>query len=54
VAAGYDRAAKEIKGSDLKEVLARIWKHESYHVDVFNNLLKEEEERVGRDSGQQN
>ncbi len=45
VAAEYDRAAKEIKDSDLKELLARIRDHELYHVDVFNDLLKEEEGR---------
>ena len=45
VAAEYDRAAKEIKEPDLKELLARIRDHELYHVDVFNDLLKEEEER---------
>lgn len=45
VAAEYDRAAKEIKETDLKELLIRIRDHELYHVDVFNDLLKEEEKR---------
>jgi bacterioferritin len=45
VAAEYDRAAKEIKDSDLKELLSRIRDHELYHVDVFGDLLKEEEGR---------
>jgi bacterioferritin len=45
VAAEYDRAAKELKDSDLKELLSRIRDHELYHVDVFNDLLKEEEGR---------
>jgi bacterioferritin len=45
VAAEYDRAAKKIKDSDLKELLTRIRDHELYHVDVFNDLLKEEEGR---------
>ena len=42
VAAEYDRAAKETKEADLKELLARIRDHELYHADVFNDLLKEE------------
>lgn len=45
MAAEYDRAAKEIKEADLKELLTRIRDHELYHVDVFNDLLKEEEKR---------
>jgi bacterioferritin len=45
VAAEYDRAAKGIKDSDLKELLARIRDHELYHVDIFNDLLKEERGR---------
>ena len=45
VAAEYDRAAKEIEDSDLKELLARIRDHELYHVDIFGDLLKEEEGR---------
>jgi bacterioferritin len=45
VAAEYDRAAKEMKDSDLKELLSRIRDHELYHVDVFNDLLKKEEGR---------
>jgi bacterioferritin len=47
VAAEYDRAAKEIKQPDLKGLLTRIRDHELYHVDVFNDLLKEEEKRSG-------
>jgi len=43
VAAKYDRAAKEIKEPDLKELLTRIRDHEIYHADVFGDLLKEEE-----------
>jgi bacterioferritin len=43
VAAKYDRAAKETKEPDLKELLARIRDHELYHADVFADLLKEEE-----------
>ena len=45
VAAEYDRATKEIKEADLKELLARIRDHEVYHADVFEDLLKEEEKR---------
>jgi bacterioferritin len=45
VAAEYNRAAKEIAEPDLKELLNRIRDHELYHVDVFSDLLKEEEER---------
>jgi bacterioferritin len=45
VAAEYNRAAKEIEEPDLKELLTRIRDHEVYHADVFDDLLKEEEER---------
>jgi len=45
VAVEYDRAAKEIKEPDLKELLIRIRDHELYHADVFDDLLKEEEGR---------
>jgi len=43
VAAGYDRAAKEIEDPGLKELLIRIRDHEVYHAEVFSDLLKEEE-----------
>ena len=46
VTAEYDRATKEIEDPDLKELLARIRDHELYHVDVFSDLLKEEEKRA--------
>jgi hypothetical protein len=43
VAAGYDRAAKEIAEPDLKELLTRIRDHELYRrVGIFGNLLKGE------------
>jgi len=45
VAAEYDRAAKEIEEPDLKKLLVRIRDHEIYHADVFEDLLKEEENR---------
>jgi bacterioferritin len=43
VAAEYDRAAKEIRAPDLKKLLKRIRDHELYHVEVFDDLLKEVE-----------
>ena len=45
VAAENDRAAKEIEEPGLKELLTRIRDHEVYHADVFDDLLKEEENR---------
>jgi len=43
VAAEYDRAAKEVTVPDLKKLLKRIRDHELYHVEVFEDLLKEVE-----------
>jgi bacterioferritin len=43
VAAAYDKAAKEVDDAGLKELLIRIRDNEKYHIDVFNDLLKEEE-----------
>ncbi|MBC8274982.1 MAG: ferritin-like domain-containing protein [Chloroflexi bacterium] len=43
VAAEYDRAAKEVTAPDLKKLLNRIRDHELYHVEVFDDLLKEVE-----------
>jgi len=40
----YDRAAKEVKEKDLKQLLRRIRDHEIYHTEVFTDLLKEEKE----------
>ncbi len=45
VAAEYDRAAKKVEESGLKELLTRIRDHEVYHADVFSDLLKEEEQQ---------
>lgn len=45
MAKAYDRAAKGIEDSDLKELLTRIKDHELYHVVIFGDLLKEEEKR---------
>ena len=42
VAAEYDRAAKEVEDPGLKKLLIRIRDNELYHIDVFNDLLKEE------------
>jgi len=42
VADTYDRAAKEIKEKDLKQLLLRIRDHEIYHADIFRDLLKKE------------
>jgi bacterioferritin len=41
VAAEYDRAAKEVKDAGLEKLLIRIRDHEIYHVEVFDDLLKE-------------
>jgi len=43
VAAEYDRAAKETDDAGLKKLLLRIRDNELYHIDVFNDLLKEEQ-----------
>jgi bacterioferritin len=45
VAAKYDKAAKEIDDKGLKELLLRIRDHEKYHIDVFNDLLKDEKNK---------
>ena len=45
VAAEYDRAAKEIEEADLKKLLLRIRDNEIYHIGVFSDLLKEEEQQ---------
>jgi len=43
VAKAYDKASKEVDDAGLKELLIRIRDNEKYHIDVFNDLLKEEE-----------
>ncbi|UCC59867.1 MAG: ferritin-like domain-containing protein [Dehalococcoidia bacterium] len=43
VAAEYDRAAGEIDDAGLKRLLLRIRDHEVYHIDIFSDLLAEEE-----------
>jgi len=43
VADTYDRAAKEVSDPGLKELFIRLRDHELYHVDVFSDVLSEEE-----------
>ena len=43
VADAYDKAARETEDPDLKKLLLRIRDNELYHIDVFNDLLQEEE-----------
>jgi bacterioferritin len=45
VADAYDKAGKETDDSDLKKLLFRIRDNELYHIDVFNDLLEEEESK---------
>jgi len=43
VANAYDKAAGETEDPDLKKLLLRIRDNELYHLDIFNDLLQEEE-----------
>ena len=43
VAEEYDKAGKETDDVDLKKLLFRIRDNELYHIEVFNDLLEEEE-----------
>ena len=43
VAAEYDRAAKETDDPGLRKLLHRIRDNEIYHIDIFSDLLEEEE-----------
>jgi len=45
VANTYVRASKEIEEADFKQLLLRIRNHEIYHTEIFNDLLKEEEQK---------
>jgi bacterioferritin len=45
VAEKYDKASKEVDDEGLKTLLMRIRDNEKYHMEVFNDLLKEEENR---------
>jgi bacterioferritin len=42
VADTYDRASKETKDKGLKELFTRIRDNERYHLNIFNDLLKDE------------
>ncbi len=44
VAEAYDKAAREVDDAGLKELLVRIRDNEKYHIDVFKDLLEDEEE----------
>ncbi len=41
VAGMYDRSANEVSERDLKKLFKRIRDHELYHIEVFDDLLKE-------------
>jgi bacterioferritin len=43
VADAYDKASKEVDDKGLKELLIRIRDNEKYHIEVFNDLLEDEE-----------
>ena len=43
VADAYDKAGKKTGDAGLKKLLFRIRDNELYHIDVFNDLLEEEE-----------
>ncbi len=43
VAAAYDKAAREVGDEGLRKLLLRIRDNEKYHIDVFNDLMKEED-----------
>ena len=43
VAEAYDKAAREVDDAGLKSLLLRIRDNERYHIDVFNDLLNDEE-----------
>ena len=45
VAAEYDRAAREVEDPNLKKLLRRIRDNEIYHIDVFSDLLEDEEKQ---------
>jgi bacterioferritin len=45
VADTYDRAAKAADDKGLKELLIRIRDNERYHIEVFNDILKDEEDQ---------
>jgi bacterioferritin len=45
VATAYDKAARTVDDVGLKKLLLRIRDNEKYHIDVFSDLLKEEEKK---------
>jgi len=45
VAKAYDKAVQETDDPGLKKLLSRIRDNEIYHIEVFNDLLKEAEEK---------
>jgi len=45
VAAEYTHAIEEIEDPDVKKLLLRIKGHETYHEEVFRDLLREEKEK---------
>jgi bacterioferritin len=45
VAAAYDRAARETESAKVRDLLIRIRDNELYHIDVFNDLLQDEEKK---------
>ena len=44
VAEAYDKASQEIKDEGIKKLLRRIRDNERYHIEVFKDVLAEEEE----------
>ena len=51
VAEAYDRAAREVDDAGLKELLIRIRDNEKYHIEVFNDLLEDEEDKKSPGTG---
>jgi bacterioferritin len=47
VAEAYDKAAMSMDDAGLKELLLRIRDNERYHIEIFNDLLKDEENKGG-------
>jgi len=51
VAEAYDKAAREVDDAGLKELLIRIRDNEKYHIEVFNDLLEDEEDKKSPGTG---
>ncbi len=45
VAGKYDKVGQKTSDADLKKLFFRIRDNELYHIDVFNDLLEEEEDK---------